>query len=164
MCVSKYCEIMTHDLPANLQPLDSIEEAAWRDLARFFVVAPRLLDEDLQRGTNLTLSAYSTLAHLSEAPDRVLRITELAGRAYLSGSRTTRLVDELATGGLVAKRRCPDDARGVEVVLTTQGLERLQRAYPVHLRSVRERVLDHISRSTLPTFADTMRAIAKALG
>jgi len=38
---------------------------------------------------------------LSEAPDHRLRITELANRVYLSGSRTTRLADELAASGLI---------------------------------------------------------------
>src|SRR5260221_10597679 len=124
---------MTESREAVLRPLDAAEEPVWRDLARFFVVAPRLLDEDLQRGANMSLSTYSALAHLSEAPDRMLRITELATGAYLSGSRTTRLVDELVTAGLVVKRRAASDARGVEVILTAKGLESLQRAYPVHL-------------------------------
>ncbi|WP_405969232.1 MarR family transcriptional regulator [Streptomyces sp. NBC_00988] len=154
---------MTDGPPTNLQPLDAMEEPAWRDLARFFVLAPRYLDDDLQRGANLSLSTYSALTHLSEAPDQVLRVAELANRVYLSGSRTTRLVDALAADGLVVKRRSADDARGVEVILTAKGLERLQRAYPVHLRSVRERVLDHVPRSTLPDFAEAMHAIAKAL-
>jgi DNA-binding MarR family transcriptional regulator len=148
---------------AKLQPLDAAEERAWRDLARFFVVAPRLLDEDLQRGANMSLSTYSTLTHLSEAPDQTLRITELAKGAYLSGSRTTRLVDALVADGLVVKRRCTEDARGVDVILTAKGLQTLQRAYPVHLRSVRSRVLDHVQRSALPGLAEAMRAIAEAL-
>jgi DNA-binding MarR family transcriptional regulator len=147
----------------EIQPLDAVEEPAWRDLARFFVVAPRVLDEDLQRGANMSLSAYSALSHLSEASERTLRITELANRAYLSGSRTTRLVDELAAAGLVIKKRCAEDGRGVDVVLTDKGLESLQRAYPVHLRSVRARVVDHIFPSALRGFAETMRAIAEAL-
>jgi DNA-binding MarR family transcriptional regulator len=155
---------MTEASAGELQPLDGVEEPAWRDLARFFVVAPRVLDEDLQRGANMSLSAYSTLSHLSDAPERTLRITELANRAYLSGSRTTRLVDELVADGLATKKRCTDDGRGVDVTLTEKGLETLQRAYPVHLRSVRTRVLDHISRSALPGFAETIRAIAEALG
>jgi DNA-binding MarR family transcriptional regulator len=148
---------------AKLQPLDATEERAWRDLARFFVVAPRLLDEDLQRGANMSLSTYSALTHLSEAPGQTLRITELANGAYLSGSRTTRLVDELVADGLVVKRRCSEDARGVDVILTAKGLQTLQRAYPVHLRSVRSRVLDHVPRSALPALAQAMRAIAEAL-
>ena len=150
-------------MPEELIPLDAVEEQTWRALARFFVVAPRLLDEDLQRGAHMSLSAYTILLHLSEAPGRALRMTELANRAYLSGSRTTRLVDELIADGLVAKERNAADGRGFDVTLTEEGLAALQRAYPVHLRSVRARVLDHVDRSTLPSFAKAMSAIAEAL-
>ena len=146
----------------ELIPLDAVEEPTWRALARFFVVAPRLLDEDLQRGAHMSLSAYTVLLHLSEAPGRTLRMTELANRAYLSGSRTTRLVDELIADGLAAKERNAADGRGFDVTLTEGGLAALQRAYPVHLRSVRARVLDHIDRSTLPCFAQAMSAIAES--
>jgi DNA-binding MarR family transcriptional regulator len=151
-------------MPEEPIPLDAIEEPAWRALARFFVVAPRLLDEDLQRGAHISLSAYTILLHLSEAPGRALRMTELANRAYLSGSRTTRLVDELIADGLVAKERNAADGRGFDVTLTEEGLATLQRAYPVHLRSVRARVLDHVDRSTLPCFAKAVSAIAESLG
>jgi DNA-binding MarR family transcriptional regulator len=151
-------------MPEEPIPLDAVEEQAWRALARFFVVAPRLLDEDLQRGAHMSLSAYTVLLHLSEAPGRALRMTELANRAYLSGSRTTRLVDELIADGLMAKERNAEDGRGFDVTLTEEGLAALQRAYPVHLRSVRTRVLDHVDRSTLPFFAKAASAIAESLG
>jgi DNA-binding MarR family transcriptional regulator len=151
-------------MPEDLKPLDATEEATWRALARFFVVAPRVLDEDLQRGAHMSLSAYSILLHLSEPPGRTLRITELANRAYLSGSRTTRLVDELIADHLVTKQRNAVDGRGFDVTLTEEGLAALEQAYPVHLRSVRTRVLDHVDRSTLPCFSKALIAIAEALG
>ena len=150
-------------MPEELIPLDAVEESAWRALARFFVAAPRLLDEDLQRGAHMSLSAYTILLHLSEAPGRALRITELANRAYLSGSRTTRLVDELIAEQLVNKERNAADGRGFDVALTEEGLAALRRAYPVHLRSVRTRVLDHVDRSTLPCFSRAVIAIAESL-
>jgi len=150
-------------MPEELSPLDAVEESAWRALARFFVAAPRLLDEDLQRGAHMSLSAYTILLHLSEAPGRALRITELANRAYLSGSRTTRLVDELIADQLVTKERNAADGRGFDVTLTEEGLAALRRAYPVHLRSVRSRVLDHVDRSTLPCFSKAVIAIAESL-
>jgi DNA-binding MarR family transcriptional regulator len=150
-------------MPEELKPLDATEEQAWRALARFFVVAPRLLDEDLQRCARMSLSAYSILMQLSEAPGRALRITELANRAYLSGSRTTRLVDELIADHLVTKERNAADGRGFDVTLTEEGLAALQRAYPVHLRSVRTRVLDRVDRSTLPCFSRAVIAIAESL-
>jgi len=150
-------------MPEELSPLDAVEESAWRALARFFVAAPRLLDEDLQRGAHMSLSAYTILLHLSEAPGRALRITELANRAYLSGSRTTRLVDELIADQLVTKQRNAADGRGFDVTLTEEGLAALQQAYPVHLRSVRNRVLDHVDRSTMPCFSKAVIAIAESL-
>src|SRR6201998_4084596 len=121
-------------MPEELTPLDAIEEPTWRALARFFVAGPRLLDEDLQRGAHMSLSAYSVLLHLSEAPGRTLRITELANRAYLSGSRTTRLVDELIADQLVTKQRNAADGRGFDVTLTDQGLAELQQDYHGHPR------------------------------
>src|SRR6201998_4994075 len=121
-------------MPEELTPLDAIEEPTWRALARFFVAAPRLLDEDLQRGAHVSLSAYSVLLHLSEAPGWELRMSELANRAYLSGSRTTRLVDELIADGLVAKERNAEDGRGFDVTLTEKGLAELQQDYHGHPR------------------------------
>lgn len=149
-------------MPEDLTPLDATEESAWRALTRFFVALPRLLDEDLQRGTHISLSAYSVLVHLSEAPGWTLRMTELANRAYLSGSRTTRLVDELIADRLVRKERNAADGRGFDVTLTEEGMAALQRAYPIHLRSVRARVLDHVEPSALPCFAKTVIAIAES--
>lgn len=111
----------------------------------------------------MSLSTYTVLLHLSEAPGRALRMTELANRAYRSGSRTTRLVDELIADGLVAKERNAGDGRGFDVTLTEEGLAALQRSYPVHLRSVRARVLDHVDQSALPSFAAAMSAIAGSL-
>jgi DNA-binding MarR family transcriptional regulator len=147
-------------MPEELTPLDATEESVWRALARFFVVAPRLLDEDLQRGAHMSLSAYTILMNLSEAPGRTLRITDLANRAYLSGSRTTRLLDELIADQLVTKERNVADGRSFYATLTDKGLAALTEAYPVHLRSVRARVLDHVDRSSLPCFASAVIAIA----
>jgi hypothetical protein len=58
----------------ELTPLDAIEESTWRALARSLVVAPRLLDEDLQRDAHMSVSAYSILMHLSEAPRHTLQV------------------------------------------------------------------------------------------
>jgi DNA-binding MarR family transcriptional regulator len=148
-------------MPEELTPLDATEERAWRALARFFVVAPRLLDDDLQRDAHMSLSAYTILMQLSEAPGRTLRMTDLAARAYLSGSRTTRLLDELIAEQLVTKERSAADGRSFYATLTDKGLAALRQAYPVHLRSVRARVLDHVDKSTLPCFASAVIAIAE---
>jgi DNA-binding MarR family transcriptional regulator len=146
----------------DVKPLDPDEESVWRDLARFFVIAPRLLDDDLQRKAGLSLSEYTVLMNLSEAPGSRLRITELANRAYLSGSRMTRLVDQLISHGLVEKGRSPDDGRGTDVTLTDRGQRVLVDAYPTHLVSVRERIMNHVDRKSLPAFGIAMAAIVQS--
>lgn len=155
---------MLRKMPDQLIPLDTTEERAWRALAYFFVTAPRLLDEDLQHGAHMSLSAYTILMHLSEAQDKTLRITELANRAYLSGSRTTRLVDELRAAGSATKQRSAADGRGFDVTLTEDGLAALKHAYPIHLRSVCARVLDHVDQSAIPCFTGVVTSIASSLG
>ena len=145
------------------EPLKRKEEHAWRDLARFFVVAPRLLDEDLQRGANISLSDYTVLMNLSEAPTGRLRLSELADRAYLSGSRMTRLVEQLASDQLVLKSRSEDDGRGIDVSITHAGLSRLREAYPVHLSSVRNRIMNHVDTQVLGCLATAMASIVAGL-
>jgi|SRR5271154_2840348 len=145
------------------EPLKSKEERVWRDLARFFVIAPRLLDEDLQRGANISLSEYTVLMNLSEAPTGRLSVSELADRAYLSGSRMTRLVEQLASRQLALKCRNEDDGRAVDVSITDAGLTRLQGAYPVHLASVRKRIMNHVETHVLGCLGTAMASIVVGL-
>jgi DNA-binding MarR family transcriptional regulator len=123
-------------------PLTGREERAWRDIARFLSVASRLLDEDLQRGANISLREYAVLAHLSEAETGHLRISKLAEFADLSESWMTRLVEDLARGGFVVKNRNRRDGRAIDVRITEAGRDRLRDAYPIHLASVRTRIMN----------------------
>lgn len=85
---------------------------------------------------------YDVLVQLVEAPERRLRMTELADAVLLSRSGLTRLVDRMARRGLVRREPTPEDARGVYAVLTDDGLVTLRRASSTHLRGVAERVVD----------------------
>lgn len=135
----------------------------WRDVARLLTVAPRLLDEDLQRGANISLSEYAVLLHLSEAETGQLRVRELADLADLSGSHMTRIIGDLARGGFVVKNRNAEDGRGIDVQITEAGLSRLRDAYPVHLASVRSRIMNQIEPKALSSFGEVMTAIVRGL-
>jgi DNA-binding MarR family transcriptional regulator len=56
------------------------------------------------RATGLTASEYTLIMSLSKAPNRQLRIADLANAALLSASRTTRLVEGLESRALVVNR------------------------------------------------------------
>ena len=150
-------------VPKTNRPLNAREERVWRNVARFLAVAPRLLDEDLQRGANISLSEYAALLHLSEADSGHLRVRELADLAEISGSHMTRIVGDLSKGGFVEKSRNPEDGRGIDVQITKAGLKRLRDAYPIHLASVRSRIMNQVEPGSLSCFGDVMAAIVKGI-
>jgi DNA-binding MarR family transcriptional regulator len=144
----------------SLAPLRGEEERAWRAFARALVVVPRVLEADLHAAHGVTMTEYFVLVNLSEAPDRQLRMSELAERGAMSLSAISRVVDALARRGLVERARCPSDGRGFLAVLTGGGLTLLEEAYPAHLRSVREHVMQHLSGLDLERFADAVGRFA----
>ena len=141
---------------ATVEPLSPTEEALWRAVMRIVKVIPRHLDSDLIRGAGLTASEYTTIMHLSEAPNRELRMADLANATDLSASRMTRLVDDLQSRGLVTKTASSSDARGNVARLTPRGMAKLKSAWPVHLASVRRRFLDCVEAATLEEVAKTL--------
>ena len=143
------------------RPLDGAEEAAWRALARAMVRLPRILESELEAEHRLTMSEYFVLVNLSEAPDRSLRMSDLAERAAVSLSGMSRVVDRLARQGLAERHKCEMDGRGTFAVLTDAGLARLKAAYPSHLRSVRRHVIDHLRPEDLEAFAAAVNAFAE---
>jgi DNA-binding MarR family transcriptional regulator len=148
---------------ATVAPLSPIEEELWRAVMRIVKVIPRHLDSDLIRDAGLTASDYTTIMHLSEAPNRELRMADLATATDLSASRMTRLVDDLQSRGLVTKTASSSDARGNVARLTPRGMAKLKSAWPVHLASVRGRFFDHLDGSTVEAVARALSAVAAHL-
>ena len=108
---------------------------AWHALLRAHATLMRRLETDLESKTGLALADYDVLAQLALAGGS-LRMTELADRALISRSGMTRRVARLVHEGLVRRGHADADARGVVVLVTDSGLERLTGAAPVHLRCV----------------------------
>ena len=63
------------------------ERVAWVRLAAVLELLPGVLDTQLRRDADLSHFEYFTLAMLSEAPDRTLRMTALAGRTNATLAR-----------------------------------------------------------------------------
>ncbi|MET9001512.1 MarR family winged helix-turn-helix transcriptional regulator [Amycolatopsis sp. Hca4] len=147
------------DLPA----LDLDEAAFWRPLMRIMTALPRALEDQFLSETGLAITDYGVLVALSEAPDHLLRISGLAATTGLSLSRISRVVDDLTRRGLVEKRKCPEDGRASNAVLTPAGLARLEAAYPSHLARVRASVFDHLSAEDIRTAGPVLARLAAAL-
>src|SRR5207237_8279278 len=104
---------------------------AWRSTLRAHATLIRRLDTDLERETGLALADFDVLAQLAEAHGE-LRMTDLADRALISRSGTSRRLGRLADEGLVRRDRAGSDGRGVVVALTETGIARLAETAPVH--------------------------------
>jgi DNA-binding MarR family transcriptional regulator len=138
------------------------EELVWRSMMRIVFTLRPALDEDLQRSCGLSSTEYSVLMHLSESPDRQLRMSDLADRTSLSPSRISRVIDGMARGGLVERRPGSDDGRNTFAALTGTGLSTLRRAWPHHLRSVRNRAFDHLTPEETRILGPLLQRLADA--
>jgi DNA-binding MarR family transcriptional regulator len=121
------------------------EQTAWIRFAAVLELLPGVLDSQLVRDEGLTHFDYFALAMLSEAPERTLRMTTLAGRTSATLPRLSRVLNRLEQQGLVERQPSAEDRRATNVVLTEQGWEKLVHAAPGHVTNVRANVLDALS-------------------
>ena len=136
------------------------ELGAWRGLLRAHATLVRRLDAELEAAHGISLSAYEVLLLLHEAPDRRLRMSELAGSALLSLSGMTRLVDRLVDAGLVERERCDEDKRVLYARPTRAGSALFATARATHLRGIRELYLDRFSEGDLGRLAEVWQRLA----
>lgn len=136
---------MTTPRPRSLTPaggwLDAEQQRIWRN----YLLAKTRIDEFLDAALSpfeLSLDEYELLVRLSEAPQRTLRMGELASSVRHSRSRLTHTIARMEKRGLVTRQACAIDGRGVQAVLTDAGWELLVQAAPTHVDSVREVFID----------------------
>lgn len=109
------------------------------------------------------LDTYAVLLALEDAPHHQLRMADLADTAMMSRSGLTRFVDRLEKRGLVERRNCPDDRRGVHAQLTEAGLRERERAWPVYAEAVADLFCRHMSAAEASTLTSILERTTAAL-
>lgn len=97
--------------------------ATWAQVAAVVAAVETTLGNWLMDSYRIGLSDYRAILHLSRAPDRELRVTELTHKVGLNQSSVTRLVGRLEAKELAFRDTCPDDGRGVYAVITDHGVD-----------------------------------------
>lgn len=141
--------------------LDQAEMTAWLRLIAVSERLPGILDSQLRRGSALTHYEYQVLAMLSDAPDRTLRMTALGLQTNATLPRLSHVVRRLEDRGLVERSEAPEDRRASNARLTDEGYAALAAAAPGHVATVREFVLDPLSRGQVEALADALGAILR---
>jgi DNA-binding MarR family transcriptional regulator len=139
--------------------LSPLELDAWQALLHAHHQITRTLDAELRKEHGISFGDYDVLLRLARAPERRLRMSELARRVMISPSGLTRVVDGLVEEGLVERQRAPDDARVVYARLTDAGHTRVRRAAQTHLRGIREHFTGRLSETQLRQVASALQVI-----
>ena len=126
---------------------------AWESLFRAQVSVMRYLNAEFPT-SELSLTEYDVLFNLSRQPGRQLRMKDLNRHLLLTQPSVSRLVDRLTARGLLAKSHDQDDARGVNVTLTSAGFELFRRVARSHIESIAERVGASLSTTELETLTE----------
>ena len=122
--------------------LNDEQQKHWRAWIAATTLLSDQLNRELQSSCGLTLADYEILVRLSDAPDRKIRMSDLASITLSSRSRLTHQINRMEEAGLVTREACPDDRRGQLCAMTNQGWKTLVAAAPAHVASVRAHFVD----------------------
>jgi len=132
--------------------LSEDEQSAWRAWLDTYRLLLPVLDRQLQSAEPrpaASFTDYEVLVHLSEAPDRRLRMSQVADRALATRSAITRTVDRLVSRGWVVRVRSDADQRGFYAQLTADGAAALTEMAPGHVSAVREHLIGLLTEPEL---------------
>jgi DNA-binding MarR family transcriptional regulator len=150
---------VTSDTSTQVQWLTAEQQTQWRSFrggaARLFAA----LEHELEQQTGLSTHEYEVLVRLSEAPDRTLRMAQLADNLAHSRSRLTHTIRRMEEQGLVTRLPCVEDARGVNCTMTEKGWQTLVAAAPSHVQSVRDHLVDVLTPEQFAALGDAMETV-----
>ena len=113
----------------------------------------------------LSFTQFQILAILGEDASWRSTMTALADRLVHSRSGLTYQVDRLEQAGLVVREPSSDDERSVNVILTLEGVARLERVLPGHIEVVRAVLVDPLDptdREELSRLLGLVSAVMRA--
>jgi len=121
------------------------------------------LDAQLQRDAGFPHAYYAILAQLSAAPDRTLRMSDLASVVNSSASRLSHAMGRLEDRGWVTRRPSPNDRRSTLATLTDAGFVVLREQAPGHVEAVRKGLLDPLTDEQVSQLEQICNAVLDGL-
>jgi DNA-binding MarR family transcriptional regulator len=137
--------------------------SAWKKMVAVVEILPGILDTQLQHDAELTHFEYFTLAMLSEAPERTLRMTSLASATNATLPRLSHVVSRLEKRGYVERTPCEEDRRATNATLTEGGWSKVVATAPGHVDTVRENVIAPLGDDDVAALDRTMSAILRQI-
>ncbi|MFF5277221.1 MarR family winged helix-turn-helix transcriptional regulator [Streptomyces sp. 900116325] len=127
--------------------LDADEQQQWYAFAYVLTQLPAALEARMQQNAGIAHFDYVVMSALSMAPERTLRMSEIAGYAGSTLSRLSNVVGRLEKRGWVSRRPDPSDGRSTLATLTDEGCTKVEAAAPSHVEAVRRLVFDPLTKA-----------------
>ena len=143
--------------------LSDEERQGWLALTSVLIRLPTALDAQLRRDAGISHFEYAVMAGLSEAPDRSLRMSDLAVLSEGSLSRLSQVVSRLERRRWVRRRPDPADGRYTLATLTAAGWRKVVQTAPGHVETVRSLVFDPLTPSQVRQLTRIGRRIMHAV-
>jgi len=147
-------------LPPEQLWLSPGEEDTWRGVWTLMTRFPARLDAQLRADAGLSLAEYGALSQLSEAPQRTLRLSELADGANLTLSHLSRVMTRLEKLGWATRTPDPSDGRFTLGHLTDAGFQKVVETAPGHVAAVREMLFDALTPEQSDALGEAVSALA----
>ncbi len=144
---------------ADARWLSAEEQRAWRALQYLRTPLGTALNRQLTRDSNLSTADYEVLVVLSESAEGILRAGELGQQTGWEKSRLSHHIKRMVARGLVDRRDCLTDGRGLMVGITPAGRQAIRDAAPGHVAAVREYVIDLLTPEQLRVLAEIGEAV-----
>ena len=135
---------------------------AWRGFVTTAAELHRVIESDLEQ-FGIDGGDYQLLAMLSEAPEHRMQLCELAEILRLSRSGLTRRMEGVVKAKFVERVSDWSDRRTAYAHLTDKGYTFLKKIAPAHVKSVRNRLIDHLSENEIKAFGSAFSKIRKSL-
>ncbi|MDO5512234.1 MarR family winged helix-turn-helix transcriptional regulator [Corynebacterium sp.] len=148
----------------NVEWLSEREVETWMNVWSFHVWLPARLEAQLKRDAGISHYDYFALTQLWQAPDHLLRMSELASACDMTLSHLSRVITRLEKQEFVRRLPDPDDGRSTLAELTESGLALFEQAAPGHVSEVRRLIFDNLEPEEQQQFGDAMSKIVAAMG
>ncbi|ASR39506.1 MarR family transcriptional regulator [Prauserella marina] len=143
--------------------LSDEEQRVWRDFSAAVGMLRAHLESQLQHDAGMPHTYYEVLVVLSEAPGRVLRMSDLALATRSSRSRLSHAIARMEANGWVRRESCPTDKRGAFAHLTAEGMAALEAAAPGHVDAVRASLFDPLTPEQVAQLGEIVAAVREGL-